>query len=781
MISGLIGGFGTVILVQQYGIAPLSRALTLQGLIGGLASGIVIPSAVFALVVFIHNRRLARALGTGNVPPPGPSLQLILMVVTAAVVLAPLVSSPGAAADVSGPCGGTINGVDLATVRPTKADAFEFGEGDTISGSFFVNDSIIGGRVQLVLIGRRITVVDEPPDPANPGDPGDATFSVPFEDISWIGTGLIEVRASADLLGGGTCEIGFMVNIAGNPLDTVAGKAGAAAAAAGAAGLAFSGLGAAMEGARTLGDLKRGLADYYAFKAAPGTPPSSGGLGSAAARSAAGGPSPVPKGLPPPQGGTATVADSLGAQAGQGPSPGVDTVTVSPGDNLWDISEAQLQNRLGRPPTNSEVADYWRRVIDANQGHLQSGDPNLIYPGETIRLPDLPGTTPSPGGAVSGATASAPPPPGMPPPSGPASSPGLPPPSTPTTTSGGLGDIGGGLDTGSAGGATGGTGLPGAAKPAAPGGSDLGDWWRDGPRTGGEGGGVGSGAAPPTSPPTPMPDTGFGPPTTPPTPTPDTGFGPPTTPPTTTPDTGFGPGTPSGPGTPPGPGTPSTPGAPSGPGTGPTPGTPTGPGTPPSPGTGSTVPPKGGLGSAAPADGGLAPTGGAPAPATGVPVDGGLSGAQIAGASMALGVAAALVPARYLLLSKFGGSTGGPPDPRLVSYVEEFVADLPLDESTRAEVLAAGPAETADARLTELAGDLENDFLAPDSPGGTPAWPPRVAATAGWLQAAQTNGVDRGFTSTVLATAPYIGDLAEGRGRDLDRLEERAVWPWTRQ
>lgn len=65
------------------------------------------------------------------------------------------------------------------------------------------------------------------------------------------------------------------------------------------------------------------------------------------------------------------------------------TVTVVEGDHLWKISEQHLRTHLGREPTDPEVSPYWRKVISHNIGHLRSGDPDLIYPGELIGLPSL--------------------------------------------------------------------------------------------------------------------------------------------------------------------------------------------------------------------------------------------------------------------------------------------------------------------------------------------------------------------------------------------------------
>jgi nucleoid-associated protein YgaU len=67
-------------------------------------------------------------------------------------------------------------------------------------------------------------------------------------------------------------------------------------------------------------------------------------------------------------------------------SPGM--VTVEPGDHLWKISQAQLDLTLGRPAGIEEVGPYWLSVIEANRDRLRSGDPDLIFPGEVVMLPE---------------------------------------------------------------------------------------------------------------------------------------------------------------------------------------------------------------------------------------------------------------------------------------------------------------------------------------------------------------------------------------------------------
>jgi hypothetical protein len=63
---------------------------------------------------------------------------------------------------------------------------------------------------------------------------------------------------------------------------------------------------------------------------------------------------------------------------------------VRPGDNLWTIAADQMVAAAGsNDVAASLVARYWRRVITANVARLESGDPDLIYPGERIVLPPV--------------------------------------------------------------------------------------------------------------------------------------------------------------------------------------------------------------------------------------------------------------------------------------------------------------------------------------------------------------------------------------------------------
>lgn len=66
------------------------------------------------------------------------------------------------------------------------------------------------------------------------------------------------------------------------------------------------------------------------------------------------------------------------------------TVVVAPGDTLWALAEARLREALGSVPSEHEVAVYWAETVATNLDRLASDDPDLIFPGEEVRLPRVP-------------------------------------------------------------------------------------------------------------------------------------------------------------------------------------------------------------------------------------------------------------------------------------------------------------------------------------------------------------------------------------------------------
>jgi nucleoid-associated protein YgaU len=93
-------------------------------------------------------------------------------------------------------------------------------------------------------------------------------------------------------------------------------------------------------------------------------------------------PSVDPNRAPPPT--TPPVAPAPVASA---PLP-ARTYEVRAGDNLWRISRAELVTRGDAQPDDSTIARYWQAVIAANRTTLRSGNPNLIFPGELVALPE---------------------------------------------------------------------------------------------------------------------------------------------------------------------------------------------------------------------------------------------------------------------------------------------------------------------------------------------------------------------------------------------------------
>ena len=74
------------------------------------------------------------------------------------------------------------------------------------------------------------------------------------------------------------------------------------------------------------------------------------------------------------------------------PQPAVPAdVTVERGDNFWSLAEEHLAETWGRAPTDAEVAEHWRMLIDQNRERLvPPGDPDLIHPGQVFTLPEPP-------------------------------------------------------------------------------------------------------------------------------------------------------------------------------------------------------------------------------------------------------------------------------------------------------------------------------------------------------------------------------------------------------
>jgi LysM domain len=84
-----------------------------------------------------------------------------------------------------------------------------------------------------------------------------------------------------------------------------------------------------------------------------------------------------------PAGMTLTIPD------GKEPKQATKLVEVERGDNMWSISRETLEASGDPHVTNAEVVPLWRDVIHLNEHRIKSGNPNLIYPGEELVVPDI--------------------------------------------------------------------------------------------------------------------------------------------------------------------------------------------------------------------------------------------------------------------------------------------------------------------------------------------------------------------------------------------------------
>ena len=91
-------------------------------------------------------------------------------------------------------------------------------------------------------------------------------------------------------------------------------------------------------------------------------------------------------------GGVAEPAPTEAAMVSMSTTSGVNvasTYEVRPGDHLWSIAEDVLTQRTGRAIVpDHEIAPFWRTLIEANRDSLRSGNPDLIYPGEVLTIPE---------------------------------------------------------------------------------------------------------------------------------------------------------------------------------------------------------------------------------------------------------------------------------------------------------------------------------------------------------------------------------------------------------
>ena len=112
--------------------------------------------------------------------------------------------------------------------------------------------------------------------------------------------------------------------------------------------------------------------------------------------------------LPPPPAFTAATSVELPPDIPHAVEPTATEAgrwVVAPGDNFWEIAEADVAHQRGVPVETlraADIVDRWREIIEASEsaGGVPSGDPNLIYAGAVQVLPPTRAVAPPPAAPV---------------------------------------------------------------------------------------------------------------------------------------------------------------------------------------------------------------------------------------------------------------------------------------------------------------------------------------------------------------------------------------------
>lgn len=145
-----------------------------------------------------------------------------------------------ASAEISGPCGATLNGVDVKGVDSGNRDNdIKVSKDSKVPVVFTSAKGFKSHKIQLEFLSRRWTVSDQKDD-------GSTQFSdsVNVKDYAKYGVGLYKVVGVGTLVDGTTCTGAATVNVDGNPLTTVAGAVAAGSVAVATVGAVATGLAA---------------------------------------------------------------------------------------------------------------------------------------------------------------------------------------------------------------------------------------------------------------------------------------------------------------------------------------------------------------------------------------------------------------------------------------------------------------------------------------------------------------------------------------------------------
>ena len=178
-----------------------------------------------------------------------------------------------ASAEIDGPCGATVNGIDVETLDSNdKGDAIKVQEGGQVELTMSTATGFESHEIELDYFGQKL-----PGDKRD--DNGDSFFSdfVDVDDYATAGVGLYKVYGVATLTDGDVCSGAVLIDVEGNPLTTIAGAAGAGAVALGTVGAAVGLAASAGSSSGGIGGIKDMVED--AFRASRASEkPAAGGL-----------------------------------------------------------------------------------------------------------------------------------------------------------------------------------------------------------------------------------------------------------------------------------------------------------------------------------------------------------------------------------------------------------------------------------------------------------------------------------------------------------------------
>jgi hypothetical protein len=147
----------------------------------------------------------------------------------------PLALAAPAGAEVTGPCRGTIKGVDVATRSSAKpSDAILVGKKETIDVGATAATPIARYKIQLAFAGINWTVAK------GKGNGNSWSKTVNVSTYARYGVGLYRVSGVSS--GGANCTGAALVKVEGSPFGSVAGIAGAALSVIGIGAVAANGI-----------------------------------------------------------------------------------------------------------------------------------------------------------------------------------------------------------------------------------------------------------------------------------------------------------------------------------------------------------------------------------------------------------------------------------------------------------------------------------------------------------------------------------------------------------